>query len=160
MRVIGIDPGYDRLGVAILEGDGNKQTLIFSTCIKTSAKLPFAARLGEVGTELRTIIETYEPKHLGIETLFFSKNVKTAMMVAEARGVILFIMQTSGVIIHEYSPQAIKIAVTGHGASSKEQMGMMLPRLVKEIPQDALDDEYDAIAAGIACLASERFTGK
>ena len=158
MRVIGIDPGYDRLGVAILEGDGNKQTLIFSTCIQTSAKLPFAARLGEVGTQLREIIETYEPKHLGIETLFFSKNVKTAMMVAEARGVILFIMQTSGVVVHEYSPQAIKIAVTGHGASSKEQMSMMLPRLVKEIPQDALDDEYDAIAAGITCLASERFS--
>lgn len=154
MRVIGIDPGYDRLGVAILDGNASKQTLVFSTCIVTDKKLPFSERLATVGTRLGAIIDEYAPECLGIETLFFNKNVKTALLVAQARGVILYTAETRKIAIHEYSPQAIKIAITGHGASPKEHVEMMLPKLIANIPASALDDEYDAIAVGVTCLAT------
>ena len=156
MRVIGIDPGYDRLGVAILEGDVNEQTLVFSTCITTDKKAVMPARLLELGTKLSALFIEFTPERLAIETLFFNKNVKTALSVAEARGVILFVAQTNGADVYEYSPQAIKIAVTGHGASSKVQVESMVKRLVKNIPESVLDDEYDALAVGITCIVSER----
>ena len=156
MRVIGIDPGYDRLGVAILDGDVHSQRLVFSTCITTDKKAAIPARLHEAGVALSHIVKEYAPARLGIETLFFNKNVKTALSVAEARGVILFVCQVQGVPVFEYSPQAIKIAVTGHGASKKEQVEDMLRRLVSNIPKTALDDEYDAIAAAVTCLVTER----
>ncbi len=156
MRVIGIDPGYDRLGVAILEGDVHSQRLIFSTCITTDKKASIPKRLLEAGEALAKIVTEYAPTRLGIETLFFNKNVKTALNVAEARGVILYVCQAHDVSVFEYSPQAIKIAVTGHGASKKEQVEDMLRRLVQNIPASALDDEYDAIAAAITCLVSEK----
>jgi crossover junction endodeoxyribonuclease RuvC len=156
MRVIGIDPGYDRLGVAILEGDVHAQRLIFSTCITTNKKASIPERLHEAGALLADIVKEYAPARLGIETLFFNKNVKTALNVAEARGVILYVCQAHNVPVFEYSPQAIKIAVTGHGASGKEQVEDMLRRLVSNIPKTALDDEYDAIAAAVTCLVTER----
>lgn len=156
MRVIGIDPGYDRLGVAILEGDAHSQTLVFSTCITTDKKASLPKRLHEIGVELEKICTLYAPDRLAIETLFFNKNVKTALNVAEARGIILFVAQKASASVCEYSPQAIKIAVTGHGASSKLQVESMVKRLVSNIPPTALDDEYDAIAAAITCLVSKR----
>ena len=156
MRVVGIDPGYDRLGVAVLEGDVHSQKLIFSTCITTDKKASLPQRLFELGVALEKIFKEYTPDRLAIETLFFNKNVKTALSVAEARGVILFVAQTAGTIVYEYSPQAIKIAVTGHGASGKEQVESMLKKLIGDIPKTALDDEYDAMAVGITCLVSER----
>ena len=157
MRVIGIDPGYDRLGVAVLEGTAHSQTLVYSTCLVTEKKLPLSKRYHQIGIELAHIIEKYAPERMGIETLFFNKNIKTALSVAEARGVILYVAECAQLSIHEYSPQAIKIAVTGHGASSKDQVSQMLTRLIKNIPTGMLDDEYDAIASGITCLVSERF---
>lgn len=156
MRVIGIDPGYDRLGVAILEGDVHSQRLIFSTCITTHKKASIPARLHEAGDALAKIVKEYTPTRLGIETLFFNKNVKTALNVAEARGVILYVCQIHEVAVFEYSPQAIKIAVTGHGATKKEQVEDMLRKLIPNIPKTALDDEYDAIAAAVTCLVTER----
>lgn len=156
MRVIGIDPGYDRLGVAILEGGPHEQTLVFSTCITTDKKASMPERLLELGEKLKKIFIEHMPERLAIETLFFNKNVKTALAVAEARGVILFVAQTAGASVWEYSPQAIKIAVTGHGASQKVQVESMLKKLVKDMPEAALDDEYDAIAVAVTCLVSER----
>ena len=156
MRVIGIDPGYDRLGVAVLEGDVHTQTLVFSTCVHTDKKASLPKRLFELGIALKAILKEHAPERLAIETLFFNKNVKTALSVAEARGVILFVAQTADATVCEYSPQAIKIAVTGHGTSGKEQVEGMVKKLVKGIPKTALDDEYDAIAVAITCLVSER----
>jgi crossover junction endodeoxyribonuclease RuvC len=156
MRVIGIDPGYDRLGIAVLEGDVYSQKLIFSTCITTDKKALMPDRLLELGTKLEKVLTTYAPKCVALETLFFNKNVKTALMVAEARGVILFSARTAGALVFEYSPQAIKIAVTGSGASKKDQVEAMLHKLVSGIPKHALDDEYDAIAVALTCLVSEK----
>ncbi len=150
---MGIDPGYDRLGVAILEKIDGTETVIFSACIQTSKKATLPSRLHEAGNALADILATYQPDALGIETLFFNKNVKTAIAVAEARGMILFLAQQAGCTIYEHSPQQVKTAVTGYGNSDKQAVWEMVKRLVRNVPKTALDDEYDAIAVGVTTLA-------
>jgi crossover junction endodeoxyribonuclease RuvC len=98
----------------------------------------------------------YEPTHVAIETLFFNKNVKTAIDVAQARGVMLYLAASYGAIVCELSPQTVKVATTGYGNSDKEAVHRMLERLIDAVPKHALDDEYDAIAVGITCLAQAR----
>lgn len=154
MRIIAIDPGYERLGIAILEKSGKeKEVVLYSECFQTDKKLSHPERLALVGNEIRRIIKKYKPEVLAIETLFFSKNVKTALQVAEARGVALFCASDMGLEIREFSPADIKIAVTGHGQSDKKQVIAMVERLVKIEGKIKHDDEYDAIAAGITCFA-------
>lgn len=153
MRVIGIDPGYDRLGVAVLDRYNNKETVVYSTCIETSRNDDLPDRLASAGTALADIIGTYQPSILGIETLFFNKNVKTAIGVAQARGMVLYIAKQAGLSICELSPQQVKIAVTGHGGSDKQAVLHMLQRLISDLPNATHDDEYDAIAVAITTLA-------
>ena len=156
MRVIAIDPGYDRIGVAVLEKTTTGEVLLFSTCITTTKTSSIPERIFELGTELEKIITTHQPSLLALETLFFNKNISTGIGVAEARGAILFIAQKNGCQVREFSPQEIKVATTGYGKSDKTAVIAMVKRLVKNVPEKALDDEYDAIATGITCLASHR----
>jgi crossover junction endodeoxyribonuclease RuvC len=156
MRVIGIDPGYDRIGIAVLEKESGAETLLFSTCIETSRGASLAERLLDLGERFEEILRTYEPSLLGIETLFFNRNQKTAIGVAQARGILLFLGQKWRCELHEFSPQEIKVAITGYGKSDKQAVIDMVKRLVRGAPESALDDEYDAIAAGITCLAHYR----
>lgn len=155
-RVIGIDPGYDRLGVAILEMVDGKETVIFSTCIETSREKDLHERLFEAGKELTVIFATYKPTLLGIETLFFNQNVSTAIGVAQARGVILYLARLAGCTVCELGPQEVKVAITGYGKSDKTAVLDMLRRLVNELPEKAHDDEYDAIAVAVTALAHHR----
>lgn len=157
MKIIGIDPGYDRLGIAVIEKRaGTKDTLLYSSCFTTSSKLPFHERLSAVGAEMSRVIEEYSPDRLGIELLYITKNQKTAMHVAEARGVIIYEAARRGIPIFEYTPGQIKIAVTGHGGSDKNQVTKMIPLLIQISKDKRLDDEYDAIAVALTCLASEK----
>jgi crossover junction endodeoxyribonuclease RuvC len=156
MRVIGIDPGYDRFGIAVMERLEGKETLLFSTCVTTDKLASLEARLRTVGDALRDVIMSHAPDALALETLFFNKNVKTALMVAEARGVALYVAHGHSLMVYEYSPQAIKIAATGYGKSEKKQVADMLRRLVVNVPTKALDDEYDAMAVALTCLVSVR----
>ena len=156
MKVIGIDPGYDRMGVAVLERIEGTDTLLYSVCVLTDKKSSFSERLVVIGRELTTILTEHEPHLLGIETLFFNKNVKTAIDVAQARGIILYLAKTHNCTVMELSPQQVKVAVTGHGASDKTAVTAMVKRLVKNAPAKAHDDEYDAIAVGITALAHYR----
>jgi crossover junction endodeoxyribonuclease RuvC len=156
MKVLAIDPGYERLGVAILEKQKQgerKPHLEFSTCIRTSPKDEHSKRLAEIHVQIETLIKQYSPTHLGIETLFFSKNVKTAIKVAESRGIILALAHIHNLKIVELSPQAIKVAVTGHGGSDKQAVIKMVPLLVDIKNRIKLDDEFDAIAIGLCVLA-------
>src|SRR4051812_12340111 len=89
-RVLGIDPGFDRIGVAILEGTSSSQALLYSECIVTNKKDTHDARLLQLGTRLREVIKEWKPTELAIEKLFFNQNTTSALKVAEARGVILF----------------------------------------------------------------------
>jgi len=154
MRVIGIDPGYDRLGVAVIEYREGCEHLLHSTCIESDKTTSLNDRIHTIGDAFLCLIEEYEPDTLAVETLFFNKNVKTAMGVAEARGALIYIAKSAGCNVHEFSPQQIKSAVTGYGNSDKQAVIDMVCRLVKGAPAKALDDEYDAIAVGVTCLAT------
>ena len=153
MRVLAIDPGYDRLGVAVMEYQNGKEYLIYSTCVLTDKKSKLPDRLFEVGDAVAKLITTYTPDTVAIETLFFNKNIKTAIGVAQARGIIIYLAKKASCIVHEFGPQEIKVAVTGYGNSDKAAVFAMVSRLVPNVPKQALDDEYDAIAVGITCLA-------
>lgn len=157
MIILGIDPGYDRLGIAVIEKkDKIKEVLLYSECLQTSSKDDFYTRLGQVGTRVAEIIAEYTPDALAIESLFITKNQKTAMHVSEARGVIIYEAVRKNIPIFEYTPPQIKVAVTGHGGSDKTQIIKMIPLLIKMPAKKAQDDEYDAIAVALTCLASER----
>ena len=156
MRVLACDPGYDRLGVAILEKENGKEHLIFSSCVTSDKNMTIADRLLAIGTTFSALIDTHKPTHIALETLFFSKNVKTAMHVAETRGLLLYIARSKGCTVIEYTPQEVKVAVTGYGKSDKTSVTAMVKRLVPSVRAGALDDEYDAIAVGITALASIR----
>jgi crossover junction endodeoxyribonuclease RuvC len=153
MKILGIDPGYDRLGIAVVEG----KVLLHSECFETNSKDTFHTRLKEIGLRVREIINEYEPDVLAIESLFITKNQKTAMKVAEARGVISYEACLKDIPIHEYSPPQIKVAVTGHGGSDKTQIIKMIPLLIKINKKNStkkiIDDEYDAIAVALTCQA-------
>ncbi len=153
MRVLAIDPGYDRCGIAIVELQNQKETLIYSACIETNRKDELADRITTIGNEVAKVIVTYSPVCLGIETLYFNKNITTGIGVAEVRGVIVFLARQAGLTIYEFGPQEVKVAVTGYGNSDKSAVYTMINRLVHGVPKKAKDDEYDAIAVGITCLA-------
>jgi crossover junction endodeoxyribonuclease RuvC len=159
MKILGIDPGYDRVGIAIVEKNPKtKEVLLHSECFETSPKDDFYTRLAQVGAKIAEVVHTYSPTALSIETLFITKNQKTAMRVAEARGVIIHEALRKKIPVFEYNPLQIKIAVTGHGGSDKTQIMKMIPLLVKIPVKKARDDEYDAIAVALTCIASERNT--
>lgn len=155
MRILGIDPGFERLGVAILEKEkeDKKERVIFSQCYKTSSKLEFADRLCLIGEEVKKIIKKYKPEVLSIETLFLNTNQKTVMHVAEARGVVIYGAKQAGLKIFEASPPQIKIATTGYGRSDKKQINRMVKMLVDIDESKASDDELDAIAIAITAFA-------
>ena len=153
-RVLAIDPGFDRVGVAVMKS-GN---VLYSHCIETDRKSPHEERLLTIGSEVRKVIKKWEPNTLAIEQIFFNQNTTNAMKVSEARGVIIYEAALARLEVKEYSPQAIKIAVTGYGKASKDQVTGMVQKLVKlkNKPKKRLDDELDAIALGITHLASQR----
>ncbi len=155
MRILGIDPGFERLGIAVLEKkDGDKkETVLFSGCYKTSAKIDFSERLSLVGKQINKIIKKYNPEVLSIETLFLNTNQKTVMRVAEARGVVIYEASCAGLEIFEASPPQIKIATTGYGASDKSQVIKMVKMLVEIDNSKKSDDELDAIAIALTAFA-------
>ena len=156
MKILSIDPGYERVGIAVLEKT-NKEQLIYSNCFKTSKELAFIERLELIGQEVERIIKTHKPEALAIEKLFFNTNQKTATNVSEVRGALIYIALKSGLKVFEYTPLQIKVAVAGDGHGDKTQVITMLKNLIKIEKDIKYDDEYDAIAVGLTCFASERF---
>lgn len=159
--ILGIDPGYGRIGIAVLKKEKGREVLIHSECFETEAKLEHSKRLLALGEKIKATIKKYKPNKIAIETLLWSKNKKTALQVAEARGVILLEAERSGVLIKEYNPNQIKLAVTGYGKSDKKQIINMIEKLIKLKPTKRHDDEYDAIAVALTCavitLSTEKF---
>jgi crossover junction endodeoxyribonuclease RuvC len=151
MKVLAIDPGFDRLGLAIVEGNPSKPTVVWSDCV-IPPKGEVHERLGVVFNAVQKAIQKFKPDVLALESLFFSKNVKTALGVAEARGAVLSAAGMVGLRVVECSPQQVKLAVTGYGAADKKAVERMIPKLVTLTPKKRLDDELDAIALGICAL--------
>ena len=165
MRILGIDPGFERLGIAVLEklpasaqggGEARKEKVLFSECFKTSSKLEFGERLVLIGEETRKIIKKYQPEVLSIETLFLNINQKTVMHVAEARGVVIYEAANAGIKIFEATPLQIKVATTGYGRADKAQVMKMIKILVKTDENKTSDDELDAIAIALTAFAYKR----
>jgi len=156
-RVIGIDPGYDRIGIAILEGDRVKQELLYSECFVTNRTDDFPARLFFILNHLETIFETYTPTTCALETLFFSRNQKTALRVAEVRGGLLYTAKKHACVIVEIPPVQIKQAITGYGKGDKKSIAQMLQTLLSLSPAKRLDDEYDAMAIALCCLVRQGY---
>lgn len=152
MRVLAIDPGFDRLGVAVLEGNASCPKLVWSDCI-CPPKGDKEGRLAAVHKAVISAITAYTPDIVALETLFFSTNKKTAFGVAEARGAVLSAAGGHGILVREYSPGTIKLSVTGNGRADKAAIARMLPFLVTLSKKKRLDDELDAIALGIAALS-------
>ena len=152
MRILAIDPGFDRMGVAIVEGDGSKPVVVFSECV-SPPKGDRELRLAYIQRAIMQLIEEYAPMMLVLESLYFSKNKKTALGVAEARGTVIATAGTKGVPVREIPPGTVKLAVTGNGRADKKAVAHMVEKLVKLEEKKRLDDELDAIAVGITALA-------
>ncbi|MFA6392755.1 MAG: crossover junction endodeoxyribonuclease RuvC [Candidatus Paceibacterota bacterium] len=161
MKILAIDPGFERVGIAVTEKtNAKKHLLVYSDCFKTSAKIPFHKRLTLIGNEIEKIIKKYKPEALAIEKLYFTTNQKTVMGVSEARGVIIYTASRNSLNIFEYTPPQIKVAVTGYGKASKDMVMSMVPKLINIDKSINSDDELDAIAIGLTLLACEKFTIK
>ncbi len=154
MKTLGIDPGYDRIGIAVLEKKQNgKEVRLFSECFMTDRVKNIHERIFSIAERLDTIIEKYKPNRFAIETIFHTKNTKTVIGVSEARGVIIYIASKHKLSIQEYTPNQIKNATTGYGKATKEQVYSMVTRLVTLPKNLKQDDEIDAIAIAITDLA-------
>ena len=154
MRVLAIDPGFDRMGLAVLEGDPSRPTHIWSDCISPPKGAP-EERLAVIHDAVAAAISEHIPDSVAIESLFWSTNNKrSALGVAEARGAALSAAAEAGLSVSEHSPQQVKLAVTGYGASDKKAVAAMVPRLLTLPPKKRLDDELDAIALAICALST------
>lgn len=156
MIILGIDPGYERLGIAVLEKNKGKEEVLYSECFKTSAKLKFEDRLFLIGQKIEEIIKKYKPEVLAIETLFSNTNQKTVMHVSETRGVVIYEAIKKSLKIFEASPPQIKMATTGYGKADKNQVIKMVKMLVKIDNNKKSDDELDAIAIALTAFAHTR----
>lgn len=159
-RVLAFDPGFERLGVAVVTKENGKEKLLYSDCVRTEATLPFSERLHILGTAAEAAIEKWQPSAVALEHIFFEKNAKTAIGVAEVKGVLSYIAATHNLPVFEYTPLAVKVAITGYGKSDKKAVAQMVLRLLRILAlpkgKKTLDDELDAIAVGLTCLASVR----
>ena len=158
MKVLAIDPGYGRCGVAVVVREGIKDILVYSDCIETSAETDFAERLQQIVRACGTLVKKHTPDCIAMEKLFFAKNQKTAMRVAEVRGALLSLAGSIAIPVFEYSPGEVKSAAAGSGSADKTQVAKMLRALIKIDKTIRHDDEYDAIAIGITHLALARST--
>jgi crossover junction endodeoxyribonuclease RuvC len=157
MKVLGIDPGYGRCGVAVVEKNGSaREVLLYSDCIETDAGDEFADRLAAVADGCARLIREHAPDFLAIEKIYFQNNQKTAMQVAEVRGALLNTAAQFGLAVAEYTPGQIKSAAAGSGRADKAQVAKMLHALVQIDKKIQHDDEYDAIAIAVTHLACHR----
>jgi len=158
MLILGIDPGFERMGCAILEKSPGVEKLIYSDCLVSSKNDPHEKRLLVLAEGLKKIIKKFKPDAMAIEKLFFSANQKTALKVAEARGVALLLAAENDLKVFEFTPLEVKMAMTGYGRAEKDQVRKMVLAMLKidggkkpASPSGKLDDEIDAIAIALSC---------
>lgn len=160
MRILGIDPGFAITGYSIIDYTGNKFELVDSGAVTTKAGVSFPLRLTKIYNDLNDVISQYNPDAISVEELFFNQNVKTAINVAQARGVVLIIGCKNNIPTFEYTPLQVKQAVTGYGRADKVQVQKMVKSIlnVQEIPK--LDDITDSMAVAICHAHSAKFSEK
>lgn len=157
MIILGIDPGIAIVGYGVVETDGNRYKVLDYGVITTPAEMSSPNRLKMVYDGLNILLDRYKPDAVAIEELFFNKNVKTAIMVGQARGVLVLGVVNKGIDMYEYTPLQVKQGVVGYGRATKKQVQEMVKMLLnlKEIPKP--DDAADALAVAISHIHSNNF---
>lgn len=149
IRILGIDPGYAIVGYGMLDYDGYRFSTVAYGSIQTSAEMPFTGRLSQIWDELTVLISKYRPSVMAVERLYFQTNHKTAIDVAQARGVMLLCAAKYNLSVFEYTPLQVKQAVVGYGKAEKKQVQNMTKAILNltEVPKP--DDTADALAIAI-----------
>lgn len=160
MIILGLDPGTATTGYGIIENRKGRLKVKSYGCIKTRPDLSTAERLKITHQQLRQLIKKYKPDKIAVEDIFFFKNLKTAIKVSQARGVILLAAAQMKIPCFEYTPLQIKQTVTSYGRADKNQIQQMVKALLrlKKIPQP--DDAADALAVAICCAHSASLNSK
>jgi len=156
MIILGIDPGVASTGYGIIEKQGNKLNFIDCGLISTKKEAKLTERLFEIYKKLSSLIKKYSVDVMAVEKLFFNKNVKTAMSVGEARGVIFLAGSKNKIEIFEYTPLQVKMALTGYGVADKTQIGKMVKMLLNLSVVPKPDDVSDALAIALCHASSEK----
>ncbi|MBP7732600.1 MAG: crossover junction endodeoxyribonuclease RuvC [Caldisericia bacterium] len=156
MRILAVDPGLARVGWAVLDSQGRSIKLVECGLIETPAGGDVPHRLCIIHEKLTEVAKAHQAQQMAVEELFFAKNTTTAILVAQARGVILMVAHHVGIPVFEYKPNDVKIAVTSYGAADKAQVGAMVKMILglQSVPKP--DDVADACALGICHLFSVR----
>ena len=149
MIILGIDPGYAIVGWGVLEYSGNSFKTLGYGSIQTPAHTDAVSRLLEIYRGMKAVIEKYKPAQMAVEELFFNTNSKTAIMVAQARGVILLSARLMGVEVFEYTPLQVKQAVVGYGRAEKKQVIDMVTSILNLKAPPKPDDTADALAIAV-----------
>lgn len=154
--MLGIDPGTAITGYGIIEECGQQLTALASGVIRTGSDQTTPARLQAIHRQISQLAREWQPDEAAVEELFFSRNVRTAMKVGQARGVVILALADAGVEVAEYTPLSIKQAVTGYGSADKTQMQEMVKMLLGLSAPPRPDDAADALAVAICHLHSAR----
>ena len=160
IRILGVDPGFGRVGWGVVEKANGDWAHIAHGCIETDKKYSFIERLLQIQERLNEIIKKYKPNQAAVEDLFFYKNVKTAIAVGQARGVILLTLAQANLPVDEFTPLQVKQAITSYGRAEKRQLQKLiqLHLRMKEAPRQ--DDAVDALAIALTCGHSLEFNRK
>ncbi len=157
MIILGIDPGIALVGYGVISYDGNRISCLEYGCIETKAGISLPERLGIIDREMNAIISQFKPDEVAFEELFFHQNKKTAIMVAQARGVEVLACQKNGLGIFEYTPLQIKQAITGYGRANKLQIQQSVQALLRLDCLPRPDDAADGLAVAICHAFGQRF---
>ena len=149
MKILGIDPGMAIVGYGIINIENDKIELLTSGSVQTDKKLSDSKRLLEIYNDLTTIVKKYQPDCASVEELFFFKNQKTVIPVAEARGVILTVLEKFNIPTYSYTPMEVKQVLTGYGRAEKQEVEQMVRIALNSDKLPKLDDTIDAIAIAI-----------
>ena len=157
MYILGIDPGFGRLGYGIIEYRNNKYRTVEYGCITTPAKERLSLRLKKIEDDLKEVISRYKIDAAAVETLYFNTNITTGIQVAEARGVILCTLESAQIEVNEYTPLQVKQALVGYGRADKKQIMAMVKEMLKLENMPKLDDTTDARAIAICHANSNKY---
>ena len=148
---MGIDPGTATCGFGVVALEGDRLRLVDAGCVRTAAGDSDADRLRQLHEALGQLVREHRPDRMGVERLFFQRNVQTAMTVGQARGVALLVAAQAHLTVDEPTPNEVKQAVCGNGAADKVQVSAMVQRLLGITLRGEADDTTDALAVAIGC---------
>ncbi|MAQ87444.1 MAG: crossover junction endodeoxyribonuclease RuvC [Candidatus Marinimicrobia bacterium] len=157
MRILGVDPGISITGFSIIESNRNQSSLSAYGTVKPNQKDSLPKRLNYLFEEMNKILDQFNPDILSVEDAFYSKNVKSAMVLGQARGAIILAAAQANIPIFEFAPRKVKMSVCGNGAASKEQVAYMVTKILKLKVQPKPLDVSDAMAVGLCYINQSKF---